>query len=176
METFDASDARTGRRLWQFQTGAGVNAPPITYRVGDEQFVAVASGGSYQLDFPRGDTLWVFSLTGTLGPVAAPPAPASITPAGPLTGAKVARVKITSDGFVPMRLPISPGTKVIWTNDTSTTNSTTSETGLWDSGLLQPGQSYSRTFTKTGPYDYNSSTHPGMRGIVIVWPAKHRRA
>ena len=172
---FDASDARTGRRLWQFQTGAGVNAPPITYRVGDEQFVAVASGGSYQLDFPRGDTLWVFSLTGTLDPVAAPPVPPSITPPGPLTGAKVARVKITSDGFVPMRLPISPGTKVIWTNDTSTTNSTTSETGLWDSGLLQPGQSYSRTFTKTGPYDYNSSTHPGMRGIVIVWPAKHRR-
>ena len=29
--SFNAYDARDGRPLWQFQTGAGVNAPPITY-------------------------------------------------------------------------------------------------------------------------------------------------
>ena len=171
----DASDAKTGRRLWQFQTGAGVNAPPITYEVGGEQFVAVASGGNYQLDYPRGDTLWVFSLKGTMGPASAPPAPSNIGPSYPSGQGKTARVALTSDGFVPMRLPIAPGTTVTWTNDTSTVNTVTSETGAWDSGALQPGQSFSYTFRKTGPYDYASTTHPGLGGVVVVWPTRRRQ-
>ena len=52
---FDALDAKTGETLWQFQTGAGVNAPAITYEIDGTQYVAVASGGNFQLDFPRGD-------------------------------------------------------------------------------------------------------------------------
>ena len=74
---FDAYDAETGDMLWQFQTGAGVNSTPITYEIDGKQYIAVASGGNFQLNFPRGDALWVFSLDGTLGPVAAPPAPSS---------------------------------------------------------------------------------------------------
>src|SRR6266568_1456367 len=77
---FDALDASSGQRLWQFQTGAGANAPAMTYMVGGQQYVAVAAGGNFQLDFPRGDTLWVFSLNGSMGPVAAPPAPAAQVP------------------------------------------------------------------------------------------------
>ena len=42
---FDAYDAKSGDRLWQFQTGAGANAPAITYSVDGQQYVAVASGG-----------------------------------------------------------------------------------------------------------------------------------
>ncbi|HUH03330.1 MAG TPA: PQQ-dependent dehydrogenase, methanol/ethanol family, partial [Kofleriaceae bacterium] len=46
--TFDgnlnAYDARSGDRLWHAFTGSGVVAPPITYRLGDKQFVAVMSG------------------------------------------------------------------------------------------------------------------------------------
>jgi alcohol dehydrogenase (cytochrome c) len=43
---FDAFDARTGRKLWRFSLGVGVNAPPVTYRVGGVQYVAVAAGGN----------------------------------------------------------------------------------------------------------------------------------
>jgi alcohol dehydrogenase (cytochrome c) len=42
---FIALDARTGQRLWQFQCGAGVNTPPITYEVNGRQYVAVSVGG-----------------------------------------------------------------------------------------------------------------------------------
>jgi alcohol dehydrogenase (cytochrome c) len=39
-----AMDAETGKRLWQFQTGSGVMAHPVTYAVGGKQYVAVVSG------------------------------------------------------------------------------------------------------------------------------------
>jgi glucose dehydrogenase len=59
---FDGFDARTGKLLWQFNCGAGVNAPPITYSVDDKQYVAVAAGGSSIWGYPQGDALIVFGL------------------------------------------------------------------------------------------------------------------
>jgi alcohol dehydrogenase (cytochrome c) len=61
--SFDAFDARTGRRLWQFQLGAGVNAPPVTYAVNGRQYVAVAAGGNFQLNYGYGDTVTIFALS-----------------------------------------------------------------------------------------------------------------
>jgi outer membrane protein assembly factor BamB len=49
---FTAFDARSGTRLWQFNLGAGVNAPPITYSVKGIQYVAIAAGGNFQMGFP----------------------------------------------------------------------------------------------------------------------------
>ncbi len=43
---FDAFNAATGQKLWHFNLGAGVNAPPITYRVDGKQYIAVAAGGN----------------------------------------------------------------------------------------------------------------------------------
>ena len=43
---FDAFDAATGQRLWHQNLGSGVNAPPITYRVNGQQYIAVAAGGN----------------------------------------------------------------------------------------------------------------------------------
>jgi alcohol dehydrogenase (cytochrome c) len=59
---FDAFNAKTGEKLWRFNLGAGVNAPPITYEVGGDQYVAVAAGGNFQLNYPYGDTLAIFKL------------------------------------------------------------------------------------------------------------------
>ncbi|HKY04539.1 MAG TPA: PQQ-binding-like beta-propeller repeat protein, partial [Blastocatellia bacterium] len=69
---FDALDAETGRVLWQFQTGAGVNAAPMTYQINGRQYVAIASGGlamesltsgqAGATNFRRGTTLFVFAL------------------------------------------------------------------------------------------------------------------
>jgi alcohol dehydrogenase (cytochrome c) len=39
-----AFDADTGDVLWKYQTGSGIIAPPVTYTVDGEQYVAVASG------------------------------------------------------------------------------------------------------------------------------------
>ncbi|MBL6750513.1 MAG: PQQ-binding-like beta-propeller repeat protein [Nevskia sp.] len=59
---FDAVDARSGKRLWRFATGAGVNAPPITYRINGRQYVAVAAGGHALFKFPLGDAVIAFAL------------------------------------------------------------------------------------------------------------------
>lgn len=58
----NAYDSSTGERLWRFQSGAGVNAPPITYKVGGTQYVAVAAGGHHLFGFPQGDAVIAFAL------------------------------------------------------------------------------------------------------------------
>jgi PQQ-dependent dehydrogenase (methanol/ethanol family) len=59
---FIAVDAKSGQRVWRFATGAGVNAPPITYRVNGRQYVAVAAGGHALFNFPLGDAVIAFAL------------------------------------------------------------------------------------------------------------------
>jgi len=59
---FRAFDAASGKKLWEFQCGAGVNAPAVSYMVKGKQYVAVAAGGNTQLDFKRGNSVFVFAL------------------------------------------------------------------------------------------------------------------
>jgi plastocyanin len=78
-------------------------------------------------------------------------------------------VSITDSGFVPNTITVPVGTTVGWTND-ATANQTVSATGaagFFDSGLLQPGESYSYTFNGAGNYTYQSLT-TGIAGEVIV--------
>lgn len=60
--SFKAYHAKTGKVLWNFQCGAGVNAPAVTYTVKGKQYIAVAAGGNTQLDFKRGNSVFVFAL------------------------------------------------------------------------------------------------------------------
>src|SRR5262245_17546715 len=74
--------AKSGKRLWHFQCGAGVNAAPMTYSVNGRQYVAIAAGGLAneryvyslrkdkvgQINFRGGDTLFVFALPPATGP------------------------------------------------------------------------------------------------------------
>jgi alcohol dehydrogenase (cytochrome c) len=59
---FRAFDASNGKKLWEFQCGAGVNAPAVSYTVGGKQYVAVAAGGNNQVDSRRGNSVFVFAL------------------------------------------------------------------------------------------------------------------
>jgi alcohol dehydrogenase (cytochrome c) len=61
---FDAFDAKTGKLLWHFTAGAGCNAPPVSYELDGKQYIAVACGGNFQLGYPLGDAVLVFSLPG----------------------------------------------------------------------------------------------------------------
>ncbi len=70
---FMALDAADGSHLWEFQTGAGVNAPPSIFEHDGVQYVVAYSAGNLFARSPRGDSVWLFSLEGTLDPVAAPP-------------------------------------------------------------------------------------------------------
>jgi alcohol dehydrogenase (cytochrome c) len=59
---FRALDARNGKLLWEYQCGAGANAMPVSYAVKDRQYIAMGCGGNTQLDFKRGNTMFVFAL------------------------------------------------------------------------------------------------------------------
>ncbi|MDE0283435.1 MAG: PQQ-dependent dehydrogenase, methanol/ethanol family [Gammaproteobacteria bacterium] len=43
---FNAYDANTGKRLWSYDVQASVQAPPVSYRIDDKQYVLAAVGGS----------------------------------------------------------------------------------------------------------------------------------
>src|SRR5262249_22982560 len=71
---FSALNARTGEKLWSFQTGSGHSGGPISYAVNGRQYVATPSGwGSFTAGrvgefFPelqgarQGGTIYAFSL------------------------------------------------------------------------------------------------------------------
>jgi PQQ-dependent dehydrogenase (methanol/ethanol family) len=61
---FNALDSKTGKKLWSFQCGAGANAMPVSYTVGKKQYIAMGCGGNTQLDFKRGNSVFVFALGG----------------------------------------------------------------------------------------------------------------
>ena len=42
--TFSAYDARTLQEVWSYNTGSGINAPPISYSVSGKQYIAVLVG------------------------------------------------------------------------------------------------------------------------------------
>ncbi len=60
--SFNALDSATGKKLWSFNCGAGANAMPVTYMVGGKQYIAMGCGGNTQLDFKRGNSVFVFAL------------------------------------------------------------------------------------------------------------------
>ena len=67
-----ALDSSDGRRLWEFNTGAGVNAPASVFKYNGQQYVVVLSAGNLFAGSKRGDSVWLFSLTGTMSEVTPP--------------------------------------------------------------------------------------------------------
>jgi quinohemoprotein ethanol dehydrogenase len=57
-----------GAKLWEFQTGAGMNAPVAIFEHGGRQYVAAYSAGNLFAGSPKGDSLWLFGLDGDLAP------------------------------------------------------------------------------------------------------------
>jgi quinohemoprotein ethanol dehydrogenase len=64
----DAFNAKTGEKLWSFQTGAGANTTVTPFEDEGEEKIAIYAGGNSLAASPHGENLWVFSLKGTMGP------------------------------------------------------------------------------------------------------------
>jgi alcohol dehydrogenase (cytochrome c) len=67
-----ALDSRSGAKLWEFQTGAGMNAPVSVFEHEGRQYVVAYSAGNLFAGSPKGDSVWLFGLDGTLPPAAPP--------------------------------------------------------------------------------------------------------
>ena len=64
-----ALNSGNGKLLWEYQTGAGVNAPSSVFEYQGDQYVVVYSAGNAFGRSARGDSVWLFSLRGTLDEV-----------------------------------------------------------------------------------------------------------
>jgi len=77
----------------------------------------------------------------------------------------------SSKGYSPdvVHVVVGVNNTVMWTNNDDTVHTVTSSTaGLFDSGYLIAGQSWTYTFQTPGTYQYHCSIHPWMTGTVIV--------
>ena len=93
---------------------------------------------------------------------------------GPVQAAPVqdpVTVTIHDDAFDPAQLDIAPGTTVTWVNNDDEVHTVTADDGLFNSGRLDPGDSYSVWFDGSGTVAYHCEPHPHMTGSVVVGEA-----
>lgn len=95
-------------------------------------------------------------------------------------GGSTATVSMVNTSFSPLKLEISTGTEVIWTNDDSFAHTvvaaqfhSAAEQWSFESGSIQAGQSASYTFDSAGIYEYYCDVHgqSTMCGAVLVGDA-----
>jgi plastocyanin len=91
-------------------------------------------------------------------PVEQPAAPQPVT----------AKVNLAAFVFSPATVTVPIGSTVIWTNKDSAPHTVTSDSGVFDSGNLAEGGTFSHTFTQAGTFKYHCNLHPSMTGKIIV--------
>jgi plastocyanin len=84
-------------------------------------------------------------------------------PTGPVT-----RAEMRTMTFAPNRIEIAAGTTVTWTNNDPLIHTITADDKSWDSGAIEPGQTWSHTFTQPGEHSFHCTPHPFMKGVVVV--------
>lgn len=75
---------------------------------------------------------------------------------------------MTATAYAPNPVTVAVGGAVTWTNNDTTTHTSTGDGGTWDSGNIAPGATFTRTFSSTGSFRYHCTIHPGMIGTVNV--------
>jgi plastocyanin len=77
-------------------------------------------------------------------------------------------VSISGFAFSPSSLTVSVGDTVTWTNHDAVSHTSTSNTGVWDSGLIGQNDSFMRVFSTAGAFPYHCTPHPQMTGTITV--------
>jgi plastocyanin len=82
--------------------------------------------------------------------------------------AATSAVNIQNSAFAPTTTTIKVGDTVTWTNRDAFSHTSTSDTGVWDTGVIAAGASGSFTFRSAGTFAYHCSIHSFMKGTVSV--------
>ncbi len=179
---FQASQASTGKVLWEFQTGtlplpgslnhAG-GVPAATYEFQGKQYVAV----------PSGNLLWAFAIGGPLPQRTAPPAPATefdiegaakrlpSDGTGKIAIGNLLRMREESFDpytFAPERARVKVGSTIRFTNYGATTYTVVSSDGSWTTGPIAPGQTGTVKLERPGTFVYSPKEHPFVKGEIRV--------
>jgi plastocyanin len=70
--------------------------------------------------------------------------------------------------FSPISLTTEVGVEVTWVNQDDEPHTIVSDTGLFRSGALDTGNSYTFRFDKPGTYHVFCSIHPQMTATIVV--------
>ena len=89
---------------------------------------------------------------------------------GPSLAASSESPKIVIKDFVftPMSLKVTAGSTVTWANMDDEPHTVVSDIGLFRSGALDTGESFSYKFDAPGTYHFTCSIHPRMVGTIVV--------
>ena len=179
----EAYNARTGERVWAFQTtpaGARVRpGPAAAYELDGEQFIAIAMGRE----------LWAFNLGGSVaarGEVPADPW-ADLPPSGPAPRRTEAietatllenpswsvggrRYAVDEHAFNPVRALVTVGASVRFVNNGEMSHTVAARDGSWSTGPLRPATWEVVTFDEPGTFVYHCTEHPWMIGEITVEP------
>ncbi len=167
----DTSKAPVGSKVWaMLHTDAGVMGK---YEFPGPDVPILVNGKIVQ---------WPFTiLAGFPAPVTSASAP-SATQAPTVAAAPGAQVTVPPNtvdmidlNFIPNDLTVKVNTTITWINQSQLPHTVTSDTGIFDSGNINPGGKYSFTFNKSGTYAYHCSYHGkdggiGMAGTIVVTP------
>jgi plastocyanin len=97
----------------------------------------------------------------------------STSTTGPASGSGSAgggsEVTIADYTYDPAEITVSKGTTVVFANQDSTAHTATSkDSGVFESGAIEPGKSGKVTLRKTGSFAYYCAFHPFMKGTIEV--------
>jgi plastocyanin len=112
--------------------------------------------------------------TSTRTPPTPTPTRATPTPTpkpSPTPAPTTMNVTIVDNGgfaFSPQMLNITIGTTIIWKNHTTAPHTVTSDNGVFDSGTIAPGGTFSFKFMQAGTFAYHCNIHPFMTATIVV--------
>ncbi|MDQ3518077.1 MAG: cupredoxin family copper-binding protein [Gemmatimonadota bacterium] len=97
-----------------------------------------------------------------------PPDARAGTPGTARSARALKNAAIRNFAFAPGRLEIAAGTTVQWKNNDPVAHTVTATDGSFDSGLIEFGKTYRRTFSKPGTYTYYCIPHTFMKAVIVV--------
>ncbi len=181
----EAYDARSGERMWAFQTLTAETrlrpGPASTYAIDGRQYIVIAMGPelwSFALDGtvpPRSETdsIQLDDLTRWVGP--APRAADTIETAtlreNPVTWSIGGRRNATDEhAFNPVRTLVSAGSRVRFINNGEMAHTIAARNGSWTTSTLSPGMFEYVTVEAPGTFLYHCIEHPWAIGELTVEP------
>jgi plastocyanin len=75
---------------------------------------------------------------------------------------------IEDDYFEPKDAVVEPGTTLMWINHGQVQHTVTADDGQFDSGVLNPGDSFLATVEGSGTLTYHCTLHPEMTGSITI--------
>jgi uncharacterized membrane protein len=76
--------------------------------------------------------------------------------------------------FQPAQITVHPGETVVWKNEDIFAHTVTADDGSFDSGLIQPGQTWKMTVQKAGTIAYHCTPHPNMKATLVAAASRNQ--